>query len=371
MLYRVRKAIRYVEIRVKNLVILMSDRSLTVGNTYYPEKNGHKTRTEVFFDQLRWIMKYGYVNHYYFLFGFDIKGFRDQSQYVDYYGEFYPIRNSLNMSPRSHFLILRDKSLFGVFAQSFGFATPRNVGIFQNGTFYDYESRKRLPISEFITNDSIMKRTDGGGYFLKEIDSECADGVYRIFIKEGKTYYNGNAINIHDLVEKGSRILLQCAVINQHPAISAIFPNAINTIRLVTVHNSETHDIEVFGCLLRVGTKNSSVDNWAAGGLIIGINIEDACLLKEGYFKPGYGTRVYEHPDTHIKFEGYRIPYLKEAISEAKEFHRMLYGLHSIGWDIGITEEGPIFIEGNENWEITIHQVCDHGLRVEFDRVFK
>ena len=32
-------------------------------------------------------------------------------------------------------------------------------------------------------------------------------------------------------------------------------------------------------------------------------------------------------------------------------FHSMLKDIHSIGWDIAIGENGPIFIEGNDNWE--------------------
>ena len=69
-------------------------------------------------------------------------------------------------------------------------------------------------------------------------------------------------------------------------------------------------------------------------------------------------------------FENYALPYLHDAIDLAKKFHKYLYGLHSIGWDIAITEEGPCFVEGNDNWEISLMQISNHGLKKEFDYLF-
>ena len=41
----------------------------------------------------------------------------------------------------------------------------------------------------------------------------------------------------------------------------------------------------------------------------------------------------------------------------------MFYGVRSIGWDIAITDSGPCFVEGNDNWEISLNQAADRGLR--------
>ena len=65
----------------------------------------------------------------------------------------------------------------------------------------------------------------------------------------------------------------------------------------------------------------------------------------------------------------YTIPYVKEAIEQAKYFHSLL-NLHSVGWDIAIGEDGPIFIEGNDNWEINGPQSCNKGLAKEFKEYF-
>jgi hypothetical protein len=62
---------------------------------------------------------------------------------------------------------------------------------------------------------------------------------------------------------------------------------------------------------------------------------------------------VQRHPDSGIVFEGFAIPFYHEAVAMAKELQRRFYGLRSIGWDIAIGTEGPIIVEGNDNWELT------------------
>ena len=79
--------------------------------------------------------------------------------------------------------------------------------------------------------------------------------------------------------------------------------------------------------------------------------------------KPKYGTKTKEHPDTHIAFNGYEIPFYKEAEAMAILLHQNMYRSHSIGWDIAITNNGPVFIEGNDRWEISLIQAVHGGMK--------
>ena len=53
--------------------------------SYYPNFS-HKTNLHKYFDLLKWLFKYGEVNKYYYLYGFDIekKNNIDMNQYMDY-----------------------------------------------------------------------------------------------------------------------------------------------------------------------------------------------------------------------------------------------------------------------------------------------
>ena len=43
--------------------------------------------------------------------------------------------------------------------------------------------------------------------------------------------------------------------------------------------------------------------------------------------------------------------------------HMQLPYFNLIGWDIAITPNGPLFIEGNDNMEISINQEVNGGLK--------
>lgn len=80
----------------------------------------------------------------------------------------------------------------------------------------------------------------------------------------------------------------------------------------------------------------SIVDNWAKGGVFVGIDAQTKKMKGIGFLKSKYGTKVFEHPDSHIRFEGYPIPFYADAENMVVELHKKMYRSHSIGWDIAI-----------------------------------
>jgi hypothetical protein len=47
---------------------------------------------------------------------------------------------------------------------------------------------------------------------------------------------------------------------------------------------------------------------------------------------------------------GLEVSYSHSVIEIARNLHSYFYGVQSIGWDITVTPDGPIFIEGNDDW---------------------
>ena len=63
------------------------------------------------------------------------------------------------------------------------------------------------------------------------------------------------------------------------------------------------------------------------------------------------------HPDTGFRFAGFEVPYFPEVLAAAK--NAAAHVPHElIGWDIAVTEAGPVIIEGN-----TVPESADHGDR--------
>jgi len=340
------------------------------GESYYPELvDRQKSKIRIWFEQIIYIWKYHSINEFYYLYGFDIKNLKKETDFIDN-AQFIRQRSAMNR----RFLefppipVLRDKALFGVVAAAYGINTPKNVGVIHNHGVFLFETKERLSLDDFLKQKNCL---DKGDYFIKKIDGECGDGVFHVEMLNGELFYKGDLVEANTFFEENNRYLIQEAIRCQHPAISVFHNKAINTLRLVTVYDEKKQTIEVFSCVLRIGTGSNNVDNWAVGGLSVGVDTEKGIMRKYGFYKPGFGTKTTEHPDSHIEFEGYEIPFIKEAIIQAKAFHHHLYGIHSVGWDIAITEDGPCFVEGNDNWEISLMQISNYGLKKEFDQFFK
>jgi hypothetical protein len=199
--------------------------------------------------------------------------------------------------------------------------------------------------------------------FAKPSDGQLGNGIFSLKIMQNKISIDGKETSKDEVLNLllSADYLIQ-ERITQHPQISLLNSSTINSIRLQTVMDKDGN-VHSFGAGLRIGRKGSSVDNWAKGGVFVGIDMDKGKLKEIGFLKPQYGTSVKEHPDTKIVFKDYVIPYYKEAEELAVKLHKYMYRCHSVGWDIAITENGPVFIEGNGLWEISLLQAVHGGLK--------
>ena len=61
-----------------------------------------------------------------------------------------------------------------------------------------------------------------------------------------------------------------------------------------------------------------------------------------------------------------KLPHWEEIMETAKTFHKFMYGIPSIGWDVAITEDGFYFTEAGEDWEIAFDQAANGPQRERF-----
>lgn len=333
-------------VQVKNAVA--EAKQCALAPSYYPEAK-LKSEDERIAENVEWAKKYGEPNKFYTLYGLDRIGSKP-AEYVDYW-HFMTSRNIVNHMGQleSQLVILRDKFMFYKYMKSCNLPVPEVFAMWKKGKLYDVNFNE-------ISWSDLEKRND---YFVKSIDGECAS-----FVKHVSNFEELTKIKT-EFEEVGSYIFQERVV--QSKEMNVLNPSAINTYRIVTVNKEGK--IYLLTALLRVGTeKTGNVDNWAAGGLAIGIN-ENEYLKEYGFYKPIYGTKIDTHPDTKIKFSEFQAPEYREAVELACRAHRTLYGIRAIGWDVAISDNGPVFIEGNDNWEISLNQACDRPLRKDWEEV--
>lgn len=133
-------------------------------------------------------------------------------------------------------------------------------------------------------------------------------------------------------------------LIVQHDALSALYPDSVNTIRIASVL---TNDGPVLlSTCMRIGN-GSVIDNFCQGGMTAQIDFETGKVETDAVDQE---RNVYEcHPLTGVRFKGYQLPnwdYLKNAV---KELALMDPDAGFIGWDIAITPDGIEVVEANNN----------------------
>lgn len=361
----IRISLSFLYKRPRNIFQLIRNPQLLKGPTYFPEKVS-KSKRRILLEQIKNILLYEEIEPYYYLYGMDVYNGHYSREFIAY-NVFLRRRNRLNFrSEHNSTCILRNKLYFGEIAKSLGIPSPKNILLslpekkgycvwLQDGTTHSLVD--------------ILSKLDGN-FFCKPLDGECGSGIGMLRCERGGLFWNGLPINVDYLINTlcSSEYLVQEAL-TQHPVLSEVYPLSINTLRLVTVVNVNTGEIEVFPSALRIGNKGNKVDNFSLGGVIVNIDYNSGLLEPVGFMKAQYGTTCTHHPETGKVFSGVKVPYLSEAIEMAIKFHSHL-NVHSVGWDIAITENGPCFIEGNDNWEIDVQQNALHPLKKEFRRLF-
>lgn len=162
-----------------------------------------------------------------------------------------------------------------------------------------------------------------------------------------------------DYVVEGGGYLLE-EKLDQHPFFAHINPHTINTIRVVTFAES-SGEVPIDFAALRLGRRGSTTDNWAQGGISVGIDPATG-RLGRGFTKPKLGGEWLEtHPDTQVRFTDMIIPMWREILDVCRHAARVTPHVRSVGWDVLVTPSGPKIIEGNSNWDLMMVQVHTNG----------
>ena len=345
-------------------ILILRAKSICKKESYYPDEP-HKSTWQVFCDQLYFIWKFGGKEKYYFAYGFDRKSMDRKKicdEYIVYEPEFlnkmFYNNNYINRKKRIYpaRCIISDKFYFYLFLKSLNVPTPKILYYIRNGKLFYGENSHAEDIKAIFKKDIDA--------FAKEFDGQLGDGAFTLRIEGSRVFVNNILVpSTDDLLKTFTKTnyIIQERVV-QHPQMNRLCSTAVNTIRLLTII-TPNEEILAVRAGLRIGREGSSVDNCAKGGIFVGIDMNTGKLMKKGIIKPPYGNTVYQHPDNGIVLEGFEIPFFKEAVEMAKELHSKLYRIHSVGWDIAITPDGPIFIEGNSLWEVSGTQAAVGGLK--------
>ena len=197
-------------------------------------------------------------------------------------------------------------------------------------------------LADFTKEDVLYKpHISSGGRGIRKFSlKDGAEAVYRA------------------LQADGSEPALIEEFLDQHPDMSSLCADCINTIRAVTLcWEGEYH---LFYTLCRMGAGNGTpVDSFTQGGLLVSVDAETGRFDTVGVNNRKKPEPI--HPGSGIELLGFQVPYWDEVLEFVRKAAfraNEAAGLGYTGWDVAITPDGPAMIEGN-NWpDCDIYQMC-------------
>ena len=209
-----------------------------------------------------------------------------------------------------------------------------------------------------------LSALDGSKFFVKPVSGNHGRYAGQLEINGDVLRFNGKKLDPDQarqvlLAGPGDFLLQQW--IDQHPDMSIHSKGTVNTIRALTVRLSPEKVI-LFHAVMRNGRTDRFLDNFHAGGIAVQVDVESGKTIGEGVqLRPR--ANLKHHPDSNKPLAGLAIPHFEALKAMLIKAHRMFPGLRSIGWDVAVSLQGPVIIEGNLDWDVEIHAFCDPGFR--------
>lgn len=258
-------------------------------------------------------------------------GLKYQAGYYDYQEfEFYNLnkkeRNTYLTRGKNNEIIKRfnDKSSFHKFENKVEFNQIFNKYLKRNWMVLDnnYNEFEKF----FKENKSII---------VKPIDDEGGHGVEKFVYDvkmDCKELYN-------KLTANGQLLIEEC--INQHKDMNTLYDKSVNTMRMFTFYkNGKSYFLQA---VLKIGN-GGVVDNFSSGGMYTYVS-SDGDVYVEAIDR---NDNIYtKHPISNQKIVGFRVPMFKEAVELVKECSKIIPEVAYVGWDVAISENGPVIVEGN------------------------
>lgn len=335
--------------------------------SYYPDME-RKSITEREADLLDWYEKYNEVNEFYNVWGLDLIAADNPSIYLDH-GIFRKQRYSINSAflctgdqfPTNYTVVMRDKSLFEMFAANvLGDNTKyvKSYALIKGNTFLPRGNAG----SREETFLQFVEKHNGEKLVFKRSTGCSGLSVYVTLIKEGKIIHRGASYFPSEFLEKITDVAATWMIqpfIKQHSFMDSLNPETVNIIRIVTFNTGmRTFTTPATLVYARQGTEVCNSDQ---GSYYVGIN-ENGVIAEKAIDR--LGNRLVNCPAA-----GKKLPFFSELIDLVCTLHVAIPELFTIGWDVALTKDGPLVLEGNDGWCPYVNEMsANTALRETWDK---
>lgn len=181
--------------------------------------------------------------------------------------------------------------------------------------------------------------------------------------------HDGKRILLDEILS-GEPLLFE-ALIVQTSQINSFNPSSVNTVRFMTVAYPDRR-VEIIAAFIKIGRSGACIDNAGAGGNVdAAIDVQTGMIYNAIQFDGFRKIKDIEcHPDSNVQLNGTIIKEWDKIKLEVIKYQQSLPFLKAAGWDIALTEDGPVVIEVNDFWDETGQLFLRKGWKKEIESCY-
>jgi hypothetical protein len=206
--------------------------------------------------------------------------------------------------------------------------------------------------------------------FVKPANLSCGrgaelwryDATLARYVDHAGALHSADTLRSHVLAASQATPMLVQRRLRNHPMVADLTAGGLCTVRLVTVRDIADEASVPLPLLARyrLPVGNAPADNFAAGGLAAPVE------LQTGRLGPAVAKDLHRrwdqystHPTTGAPIEGRILPDWDAAVALALRAHTFLPPYPVVGWDVVLSDAGPLLLEANSAPCAALSQMVD------------
>ncbi len=242
--------------------------------------------------------------------------------------------------------------------------------------FKDYFGRDVIKIGKMedfpVFCDFVQKHSS---FVVKPTDMGGGRGVHKVTVNPGTNKEELKTIFCEILEEieknknqylrgKENSIILEELII-QDPRMAAFHPESVNGVRVPTFRIGDT--VHIYHPWFKIGRGGAFLTSAVFGTMDAGIDPVTGVVNSPGYTE---NSECFEtHPDTGIQFTGFQIPRWDELVKTVTEIAMKLDTIRYVGWDMVLSENGWVLMEGNFSGDFMWQMIEKKGTKKELEEL--
>jgi hypothetical protein len=162
-------------------------------------------------------------------------------------------------------------------------------------------------------------------------------------------------------------------MVRAHAQLRCVMPGpGLGTLRVVTFLQPD-QSVHIALAVLKIPAPDAPCDDERLGAQLVEVDLSTGYLLDAvGTTQDAGVTHVVPvHVETGHRFFGTQLPYWEETRALVTRAARAFCMLPALGWDIAITDDGPLLLEANWRFSAVFYEQCrDRGWAEELRRLF-